>query len=52
MLPSQAETDIDNSACCWKLGADPKRKDIYGEDACGYAKFFKKPASVAALGCG
>jgi ankyrin repeat protein len=34
-----------------ELGADPKRKDSYGEDACGYAKFFKKPASMSALSC-
>jgi len=34
-----------------ELGADPKRKDLYGEDACGYARFFKKPASAKALGC-
>jgi ankyrin repeat protein len=33
------------------IGADPFRKDLYGENACGYAKFFKKPASIAALGC-
>jgi hypothetical protein len=32
-------------------GADPKRKDSYGEDACSYARFFKKPASIKALGC-
>lgn len=51
MLAAQAE-QTSTIRVLLELGADPKRKDIYGEDACGYAKFFKKPASVAALGCG
>lgn len=34
-----------------ELGADPERKDLYGENACGYARFFRKAASIAALGC-
>jgi cellobiose-specific phosphotransferase system component IIA len=34
-----------------ELGADSERKDLFGEDACGYARFFKKPASIKALGC-
>ena len=34
-----------------ELGADPRQKDIYGEDACGYARFFKKQASIEVLSC-
>lgn len=34
-----------------KLGADPKRRDSIGEDACGYARHFGKPASIKALDC-
>lgn len=34
-----------------ELGANPGLKDVYGEDACGYARFFRKPASLEALGC-
>ena len=34
-----------------EMGADPERKDIYGENACGYAKFFKKPGAISALEC-
>lgn len=34
-----------------EMGADPERKDIYGENACGYAKFFKKPGAISVLGC-
>lgn len=34
-----------------ELGADPMRKDVYNEDACGYARYFKASASFEALGC-
>jgi hypothetical protein len=34
-----------------ELGADPGRKDIYNEDACGYARYFKTAASFEVLGC-
>jgi hypothetical protein len=34
-----------------ELGADPQRKDLHGEDACAYARFFRKPAAMAALSC-
>lgn len=30
---------------------DPTLKDNYGEDACGYARFFKQAASAKALAC-
>lgn len=35
-----------------ELGADPKRQDLHGENACGYARYFKKEAAGRALSCG
>ncbi|BBB62111.1 hypothetical protein UNDKW_3838 [Undibacterium sp. KW1] len=32
-------------------GADRSKKDLYGEDACGYARYFKQAQAAAALGC-
>ncbi|MFZ6844372.1 ankyrin repeat domain-containing protein [Undibacterium sp. RuTC16W] len=32
-------------------GADTARLDSYGENACGYARFFKKTATAKALAC-
>lgn len=34
-----------------ELGADALRKDLYNEDACGYARYFKMAASFETLGC-
>ena len=34
-----------------ELGADIRKKDIYGENACSYARFYQKPTSITALGC-
>jgi len=34
-----------------ELGADPVHRDIYNEDACGYARYFKMSTSFEALGC-
>jgi len=33
------------------VGADRSKKDLYGEDACGYARYFKQVQAAAALGC-
>jgi ankyrin repeat protein len=35
-----------------KLGADPLFKDNQGENACGWAKFFKRNEKIQALVCG
>lgn len=32
-------------------GADRSKKDLYGEDACGYARYFKQAQAATALGC-
>ncbi|MBI3728897.1 MAG: ankyrin repeat domain-containing protein [Burkholderiales bacterium] len=32
-------------------GADHRKKDLYGEDACGYARYFKQVQAATALGC-
>ncbi|MFZ6673722.1 ankyrin repeat domain-containing protein [Undibacterium sp. Xuan67W] len=32
-------------------GADQAKLDLYGENACGYARFFKKTAAAKALAC-
>lgn len=32
-------------------GADRSKKDLYGEDACGYARYFKQVQAATALGC-
>ncbi|MFZ6643719.1 ankyrin repeat domain-containing protein [Undibacterium sp. TC4M20W] len=32
-------------------GADRSKKDLYGEDACGYARYFNQAQAAAALGC-
>lgn len=50
MLAAQYE-QVPTIRLLLELGADQKRKDIYGEDACGYARFFNKAASKQALGC-
>ncbi|MBC3909669.1 ankyrin repeat domain-containing protein [Undibacterium umbellatum] len=34
-----------------QAGADRSKKDLYGEDACGYARFFKQEAAAKALDC-
>jgi hypothetical protein len=50
MIAAQYE-QIPSLRILLELGANPALKDVYGEDACGYARFFRKPASLAALGC-
>ncbi|MFZ6874051.1 ankyrin repeat domain-containing protein [Undibacterium sp. Di27W] len=34
-----------------QAGADRSKKDLYGEDACGYARFFKQAQAAKVLGC-
>lgn len=34
-----------------QAGADRKKKDLYGEDACGYARYFKQAMASKALEC-
>ena len=35
-----------------QAGVDRDKKDVYGEDACGYARFFKQAQAAQALVCG
>ncbi|PXX41483.1 ankyrin repeat domain-containing protein [Undibacterium pigrum] len=34
-----------------QAGAERSKKDFQGEDACGYARFFKQPQAASVLGC-
>ncbi|MFZ6743647.1 ankyrin repeat domain-containing protein [Undibacterium sp. JH2W] len=34
-----------------QAGAERGKKDLYGEDACGYARYFKQAQAANALGC-
>jgi ankyrin repeat protein len=43
--------DFDTSSTLLKLGADPLFKDSQGENACGWAKFFKRNEKIQALVC-
>lgn len=43
--------DIETISTLLKLGADPQFKDNKGENACGWAKFFKRNEKIQALVC-
>ena len=43
--------DFDTASTLLKLGADPLFKDSQGENACGWAKFFKRNEKIQALVC-
>jgi hypothetical protein len=43
--------DIETVSTLLKLGADPLFKDNKGENACGWAKFFKRNEKIQALVC-
>jgi Ankyrin repeats (3 copies) len=43
--------DFDTASTLLKLGADPLFKDNQGENACGWAKFFKRSEKIQALVC-
>ncbi|MEY4537523.1 MAG: hypothetical protein RL171_1674 [Pseudomonadota bacterium] len=43
--------DFETAATLLKLGADPLFKDNQGENACGWAKFFKRNEKIQALVC-
>ena len=43
--------DFDTASTLLKLGADPLFKDNQGENACGWAKFFKRNEKIQALVC-
>jgi len=43
--------DFDTASTLLKLGADPLFKDSQGENACGWAKFFKRSEKIQALVC-
>jgi hypothetical protein len=51
MMVAVQEDRLDTIRLLLELGADQKQKDRYGEDACGYARFFKKAASSSLLSC-
>jgi hypothetical protein len=43
--------DFETASTLLKLGADPLFKDNQGENACGWAKFFKRNEKIQALVC-
>jgi ankyrin repeat protein len=43
--------DFETASTLLKLGADPLFKDNKGENACGWAKFFKRSEKIQALVC-
>ncbi|MFZ6653883.1 ankyrin repeat domain-containing protein [Undibacterium sp. TJN19] len=42
---------VDSIRFLISAGADKNKKDLYGEDACSYARYFKKPLAAKTLGC-